>query len=175
MYTSILLLPNYAQPLWFTSKREKLELSQWLNMLNLAMKNVYLLLQTGFFPSVCFGPYFWKAVHKKWCCHKLGVVPVFKGLHGNWDTVHLGEEVVSWRGDILMPMEICNSENRAGHVTCEMVRQEVSNIQASWLFTLLPHNIGQWAYVGFFLCFLWFQSAKISVLSFHNPTTVCTL
>lgn len=56
------------------------------------------------FPSICFGPYFRKAVHKKWCCHKLGVVPVFKGLHGNWDTVHLREKVVSWRGDILMPM-----------------------------------------------------------------------
>lgn len=118
------------------------------------MYRAYLLLQTGFFPSVCFDPYFRKAVHKKWCCHKLGVVPVFKGLHGNWNTVHLGEEVVSWRGDILMPGEICNSENRAGHVTCEMARQEVSNIQASWLFTLLPHNIGQWAYVWLFPMFL---------------------
>lgn len=35
-------------------------------------------------------------------CHKLRVVPVLKGLHGNWDTVHLGEKVVSQRGDILI-------------------------------------------------------------------------
>lgn len=43
-----------------------------------------------------------KAQYIKSDCHKLGVVPVLKGLHGNWDTVHLGEKVVSQRGDILI-------------------------------------------------------------------------
>lgn len=33
-----------------------------------------------------------KAQYIRSDCHKLGVVPVLKGLHGNWDTVHLGGE-----------------------------------------------------------------------------------